>query len=471
MRRLVALASLFLASLPVACGPSAPAQSRGDLEFLVSVRQAVTAPAVAEVWIHLTGTTAKGAVYDAWAQAKPGTLGYQVAITNIPAGSYQVSGKAFAAAKVKPQTTAGDFESVVAVPVTVASKSAQTVTLVLQQNVALWPPTTFTDAAPVIDSLLASTQTLDSGDAAASLSLAASASDRDGLADLASFAWSATYAPPLGAGVSPGVFSTPAALATTWRPPAGYEGDVTFVFGATDRKGLRASLAIAVNVSPRNGFGSLVVIVGLNNFPDVNRIAASNAQLAPGAHAQVSVDAADADGDPLSYRWSDGCGGAFADPSAATTDWQAPPAAASCALTVAVEDLTRAVPPAARGGRNVATLTVSVRDVVPAFGPTFGTAVQTPSGSLPPGTRVVFLVDVFEPTLDPAVTLPVAALDWSDGQGGPFTPLVAGLPTMVEWTVPACAALAPPYVVEVTATATGSASQAAFPFPVAVSCP
>lgn len=475
-----AACAVLLLGVAAGCAPATEAEPTGSVGAVVTVRQSASAtvPAAKAVWIRLYGPAARGGTLDLWAEAKPTSSGFQLAIAKVPAGSYQVHGVAFVAAPHDPRTTVPDYATVTDPIVQITSKSTQFVALVLQQNAAKWPPGTFADRAPVVESIRASAFDVDSGDPSVPLVLAAVATDADGAADLASMAWSATYAPPLPQGVAPGVFGAPAAAATTWTPPLDYEGLVTFTFAATDRKGATASLSVALAVSPRNGRGTLVVIVSLNNAPDVTRVTAAPSQLAPGATTTLTVTATDPDGDPLAYTWSDGgCGGAFGDATDNAIAYTAPPSPSACAITVVVRDLDAGVsPPAPRGGRSAGELTINVRVPIVAYAPEFTWAFQAPADPVAPGARVVFRVEVAEP-LAGGGSRPVAALAWSDGFGGAFAPLGPGLPMDVEWTAPACAGLAPPYGVDVSATATGwppdggPALASTFTFPVAVACP
>jgi hypothetical protein len=217
--------------------------------------------------------------------------------------------------------------------------------------------------------------------------------------------------------------------------------------------------------------------VRINSAPDVTALTASNAQPLPGGAASFAVAASDADGDVLHYAWSDDCGGTFAAPSAATTDWVAPGTEGPCTLRVTVADWDAATPVELRGPAPTATLVVNVRGRVARFAPQFGVAYQQPSSPVAPLSTVFFRVEVAEPVGEPPVPEPVTALEWSDGRGGTFTP-VAGSPAEVRWTAPTCAELAPSYALPVTVTATGTSADpygnpntSVFTFPFALLCP
>lgn len=467
----LALAALAACSSP-ASSPPAP-EDQGGVSLAVSVHATLGATApipVNAVWIHLYGTTARGAAFDVWNKAALSGGKYTLSFAKVPVGSYLVSGRGYSSATAV-QTAVPDFESAAAVPVSVAVKTTSSVALTLQQNLVLHPPARTDDRAPTVDSLVASAQVVDSADPTALVSLAATASDPDGVADLASFAWTASYAPPLAAGALPGVFSAPTALATTWAPPAGYEGVATLTFSATDRAGARAALGLAVHVSRGSGTGSVAFSVDVNNFPDLGPVVASNGQPVPGERVGVSVVASDPDGDPLTFAWSDGgCGGAFDAAGAASTTWTAPAAATTCTLSVSVSD--------GRGGANGSSLRVSVSDRGATVGPEFVFASQSPGNPAPAAGPLWFRVEAVEPTADPAAPRPVSSYAWASSAGGSFVPETAGDPSWVRWT-PGLACAAPGTVsATVTVTAAGSTldalgnpSRSSFTFAVDLVCP
>jgi hypothetical protein len=480
VRSKLALASALGAlALLGACGgtagtPGAGApEDQGDVSLALSVHAvlgAATPIPVGAVWVHLHGTSARGKPLDVWSLAQPSGGRYTLTFSKIAVGSYLAGGRAYASATATPAAVP-DFESVADIPVTVTAKAQSAAVVTLQQNLALHPPARTDDRAPTVDSLVASAQRVDSSDPAATIALTATASDPDGPADLASFAWTAVYAPPLAAGAAPGVFGAAAALATSWTPPAGYEGIVTVAFAATDLAGARAALSVPIDVSPRNGAGAAAFTLDVNSFPDLGPVLASAGQPKPGERVALSIIARDADGDLLAFAWDDGgCGGAFDAQGAATTTWTAPMTPAACTLAASASD--------GRGGTNRSTLTVTVTDRAGAFHPEFILAAQSPGNPVPAAGPVWFRVEAVEPTADPTAPRPVTDLAWSSPAGGVFAPVVAGDLSSVLWTPAACLTSGVTVAASVTVTATGSAldllgnaCRNAFTFAVDVVCP
>jgi hypothetical protein len=397
-------------------------------------------------------------------------------ISKLPAGNYFAHGKAFSSAAALPADVA-DYESVGDAAVVVVAKQTTPIAMTLQQNTTRWPPDAVNNQAPVVSSLVASASTVDStGPSPAPITLRATATDPDGAADVAGYHWAATYAPPLGAGIPPGVFSAPTALQTTWTPPADYEGVVTFSFTVTDRRLASSTVAVAIQVSKRFGTGAVVVTVDFNNWPDVLSLTTTDGQLVPDdpTPTTLTVVAQDPDGDALGYEWDDGgCGGTFGAPTAATTTYFAGPTESACPITVYVSDYRQGV---ARGGRTASTLTINVRAPQVTYAPTFTFAARSGAADLvtAPGTVLYFSVEASQAAGDPFTFVPVTTFDWRDGLGGAFTTM-GGDPGYVRWIAPACAALSPPYRVDVVVDAVGLAAQGSLvtqlTFPVQMGCP
>jgi hypothetical protein len=472
-RSLVALALMAGA---LACTRS---PDRGDAAGRVALMVAARADAEgppASAAAHVVGVSAGGGAVDAW-YALPATPdGFGRTVT-LPAGTYVLDARGHLASAAEPSAAAPDYQLSEAVTLAVGAQD-HLAALVLDPAVAAVQATT--NYPPAVTALLAAPITVDSGDPRAVVSLVGKASDRNG--DLLRYRWAATYAPPLAAGAPPGQFTAPDAASTSWRPPAEYAGTVTFTFTASDPLGATSALSAAVKTSPTAAPGNAAFSATVNNFPDVSRLAATDAQLARGARTTLAVSARDADGDPLAYAWDDGpCNGTFANETSALPTYTAPADAdGACTLTVIVTDLVKNVaPPVARGGATTSSVTINVGEPPARFAPVFTLAIQSPSGPVRELLPVYFQVRAEES--DGLLTAPVAAFTWDDGTGRPagFEELLAGDPSAVAWTPPACAGRTAPLELVVRATAAGSAIDPAsgqpltttFSFPVTVSCP
>jgi hypothetical protein len=479
VRRYAAVLLIAHTALLASCAPAAQPADTGDVAVTSTVSSALSGGQiipVAKVWLHLWGIASNNKTIDQW-YALTATGGqWSVTVAKIPAGNYFAHGKAFTSATALPADVA-DYESIGDVAVVVIAKQTTPVAMTLQQNTTRWPPDAINNQAPIVSSLVASTSAVDStGPSPAPITLRAAATDPDGVADVTGYHWAATYAPPLGAGAAPGVFSAPTALETTWTPPADYDGVVTFSFTVTDRRLASSTVAMAIQVSPRFGNGAVALAIGFNNWPDVLSLTTTDGQLVPSDPTPTTLTAVaqDPDGDDLGYAWDDGgCGGTFGTPTAASTTYFAGPTERACPITVYVSDFRQGV---ARGGRTASTLTINVRAPAVSYAPTFTFAARSGAADLvtAPGTILFFSVQAVQATPDPLTLVPVTTFAWRDGLAGAFT-VVGGDPGYVRWVAPSCAALSAPYRVDVVVDAVGLASQGSpvtqLAFPVQMGCP
>lgn len=105
--------------------------------------------------------------------------------------------------------------------------------------------------------------------------------------------------------------------------------------------------AAGVAVSPPGPVAVYIVLHEPNppvgptkKLPQIASVVANPTQLEPGATSTVAVDASSPESHPLTYQWSDSCGGSFADSTAASTVWTAPGTEGDCLLSVKVSDAT-----------------------------------------------------------------------------------------------------------------------------------
>jgi hypothetical protein len=471
MVRLQRLVTSLTLAAALACGARG-ARAPGDVDVVVLARAAVEDPAPAYAFVHVSGVTAEGAAYDRWAECTREAEHLEAELDGVPPGSYRAHGRAFSARPQDPSAAAPDYESAADAAFTITPGCTRLSALVLDRVAAAGPAGA--NQPPRIHALTASTPAIDA-ESGRAVELTAVADDPDGAQDLASITWTESFVATAGAGpavaAASGGFSATSGASTTWTPSTTAEGTALLTATATDTKGATSSLTIAVSTSSSSSSGTVDVTAQLNGWPEISAIRAAAAQLAPGASTTVTTTALDPDGDPLSYAWDDGgCGGSFSPPNAVSTTWTAPSVARTCTLRVTVRDLGKntAKP---RGGVNQATLTVSVSSPAPVLAPQFVSAWTAPPSPVGAGTVVSFAVAAAESS-----GAPVTQLTWSDGNGGTFTPAVAGDPSWVRWTAPGCDGAAT-QALTVTATAVGAAdtpatpARATFPFPVTVTCP
>ncbi|HYV46054.1 MAG TPA: DUF1565 domain-containing protein, partial [Myxococcaceae bacterium] len=288
------------------------------------------------------------------------------------------------------------------------------VILLLQQK---QPPDPFLNTAPFIDSVTASANGVDVSEL---VSLIAVAHDVDvgPPPDAVSYAWTATA----------GSFSAPASATPTWTAPA-VEGPVTLTLTVSDGRGASNALSFTITVAASRATGSADVIVDVNTWPTVAQVTASPTRLAPGENTSLNVTAADADGDKLSYAWSDGggpCAGTFSDVKARNPTWKAPaaaPASGRCTLSASVTD--------GRGGSNTGSIGVWIGSLASVnFAPYFDGTYQS-ALEVGPGETITFRGRALDPEGQTVTYAWVAAA----GALGPPTPVAGG--SEVVWTAPA----------------------------------
>jgi hypothetical protein len=83
---------------------------------------------------------------------------------------------------------------------------------------------------------------------------------------------------------------------------------------------------------------NFVVEVISNNPPVINTISANPSMVEPGGKVNLYPYALDPDGDPITYKWTDNCGGTFDDPTKQNPIWTAPNTPGECKITLTVSD-------------------------------------------------------------------------------------------------------------------------------------
>jgi hypothetical protein len=294
--------------------------------------------------------------------------------------------------------------------VSISASQTTAVALTLQE---VAPPPPYANEAPLIDSLVASATSVQTG---ASISLTATVHDPNA-GDTLTLAWTA----------SAGTFSAPSAASSSWTAPAA-PGTQTLTLTVTDSQGVAVSVSVAVNVVP-GATGKAALDISFNLWPTVSKLSSSLNRLDVGQSTAVSVLAADADGDALSYAWTASCSGAWTNATTASASFvpSSLPSGAcnNCQLTVTVQD--------GRGGKTTGSLALCVASASTArFPPRFSNAYQSAT-SATAGQSVTFDVSALDPQSS------ALAFSWSATTGSLATSTTGASTSRLVWTAPSCA--------------------------------
>nr|WP_164933326.1 PKD domain-containing protein [Corallococcus coralloides] len=321
-------------------------------------------------------------------------------IGNIPAGA----DRTFSAQAFDASGTA--IHEGQATGVTIQSGQTAMVVLLLQQRTA---PAPFENSAPRISGISASTYQVRANQ---TVTLSLSASDADG--DALTYAWTADG----------GAFGDASGASPTWTAPAtpgNYSLNVVVSDGRDAQSGVTLRIAVLADTGNAN------VAVSVNTWPVVTQVKGTPfGQVAPGGTVTLDVAATDADGDALTYAWSDDCGGGFSATTAAQGVWTAPssePTDGQCKVTVAVTD--------GRGGSTAGTLRLNVIQLqVPTLPPVIGQVFQSAAVARSGDT-----VRLFATATDPEGA--ALTFTWSASGGTLATPVTTANRSEVVWTAPA----------------------------------
>ncbi|WP_157232222.1 Kelch repeat-containing protein [Hyalangium minutum] len=392
-----------------------PPSEIGSAQFVVSVPQALSAS------ISRVSVTASAADFPSFSVDLASSNGsWGGLLGNLAAGSNRsFLAQAFDASGTKLYEGSASG-------VSIAADQTALVAITLQQVNA---PPPFQNAAPVIDSLTASSTSVAAG---GSLSLQASAHDPNA-GDTLSYAWSSTS----------GSFSSASAASTSWIAPAS-SGTQTLTFTATDSRGLASRVSLTINVTPSGGHGDAQISISFNTSPVVASISATASQLAVGQSTSASASASDSDGDSLSYSWSASCAGTWTNASSSSAQFtpSAVPTGScnNCDLTVSVSD--------GRGGQTTGTLALCVSPPSSSHVSPVITSFYRSSNTATPGQVLTFDVSASDPEGS------ALSFSWTATSGSLGTPAHTASSSRITWTAPSCASsLSPP---SITATVTNA---------------
>jgi N-acetylneuraminic acid mutarotase len=422
-QRISSFAALLLLCLAACTSP--PSEPTGSVQFAASTQQALSANDITRVKVTVAAADMSSRIVEL--AKSNGTWGGLIG--NIPAGSNRsFLAEAFDASGIKR------FEGQTS-GVTITANQTTAVAITLQE---LAPPPPYTNEAPVIDSLVASSTSVQTG---SSLSLTATVHDPNA-GDTLTLAWTA----------SGGTFSAPAAATTSWTAPSS-PGVQTLTFTVTDSQGAAVSVSLVVNVTSGTSTGNAAINISFNLFPTVSRVSASLNRLDAGQSTTVSATASDADGDSLSYQWAATCPGTWSNATSSSASFvpSSVPAGLcnNCQLTVTVQD--------GRGGQTTGALNLCIAAAsTHHFAPLVTNFYQSALSTSPSQT-----VDFDITAMDPQSSS--LTFTWSANTGSLATAQSTATTSRVVWTAPACALTGiTPTVTATVTNAHGLSSSKAF---------
>jgi hypothetical protein len=212
--------------------------------------------------------------------------------------------------------------------------------------------------------------------------------------------------------------------------------------------------SFTVTVTDSRGGQTMATVEGsVGRAPDITDMQAIPLPLLVGQPTQLSVMAADADGDPLTYAWETDCDGTFAGGSSATPVFTLAtvPANKLCIFQVLVKD--------GRGGVSLGQTITQAGAVVVNVAPSIVVTSATAT-AVSPGDVVVLSVSASDPE-GQAVTYAWTALDGT--LGSPITEPDTSR-SQASWTAPAVLPSVPMHVEVVVSDPSGLSNTHTFEF-------
>lgn len=207
-------------------------------------------------------------------------------------------------------------------------------------------PTPFQNNAPVITSLLASTDTVVPG---GTILFTVAANDPDG--DPLTYAWSAT------GGSIPGTLAS-----ATWTAPSD-PGVYTITVRVSDNRGGLTMASFDVLVTTTAATGDVQIVASINDAPRVDSMSLTPSD---GTNSFFTIRVGASDNETatnlLTYAWASSCGGAISDRNAANITFDAAGMASGtlCSLQVTVSDANLAPDGTPAPGTNTGTISFYV---------------------------------------------------------------------------------------------------------------
>jgi hypothetical protein len=292
-------------------------------------------------------------------------------LDGIPSGSdLVVEGSAFDTNGVLRY--AGEASGVVVTP-----GKTTVIILVLQQ--ATKPDPAKGNTPPAIDYIMVSASAVEPGGA---IQLAAKVHDLEG--EKITLTWVNSFSRYTG---TTGSFDDLHAASTVWHAPKVQDFEYLCLV-ASDPSG---SSSVCFYVEVRDAPGSVTLYAALNNWPEVKSINLSTGLVSVGQAAFVTMQASDADLDPLAFEWSASCAGSWfygAGPTARSWNYFVPAEKGLCKLIVDVKD--------GRGGANYGVILLEVADPPLDVPPIVSTSFSSLPGA-DPTVLVTLEVSAYDP--------------------------------------------------------------------------
>lgn len=250
-------------------------------------------------------------------------------------------------------TTGKTIYSGVAAGITVIKGQTVQVVIYGQQTTA---PTPYSNAAPIVDSVVSSSAQVAPG---GTISVVATAHDPNS-GDVLTYKWSA----------GAGTFSDASASNTSWTAPS-KAGTYPLTLTVTDQQNATTSIQLQIVVAADAGTGAIAVTATFNTWPVVTNVSAVPNYLVKGAATVLTAQASDADGDSLTYAWTSTCSGAFSSTQVSMPTFTLNSAAtdSTCTLSVLVSD--------SKGGTTTGSFALPVGKPFTGALPSISQALQT----------------------------------------------------------------------------------------------
>ena len=327
------VATLLAVGLVSACtDPETNAGQNARADIKVTLSQGLAASDVTRISVSVQGPGIPTAITTEL--TKNGTT-WEGTLQNIPAGTDR-----FFSATAHDASGAVIYKGQ-AGPITINRGSVASVVIVLQQTN---PQAPFENVAPIIESLVASSNPVQPG---STLTLTSRAFDPNP-SDTLSYTWSA----------SAGSLGSPTAPSSSWTAPA-TEGTQRIILEVKDSRGASTTMSLDIVVQSGSSVGSAHVSTSFNTWPSISTMTGYPSPLVPGTATKLFVSASDADGDFLTYSWSTSCSGGFDNPNSPQPMFTLSESASnsSCSFRVLISD--------GRGGQQSGSLTLHVRGTTP----------------------------------------------------------------------------------------------------------